>query len=346
MGGSAKPKVSVLMSAWNAEGTLQRSIRSVLGQSFSDFEFIIVDDGSEDATRSVVAEHAEKDARVVPVYLDSNGGLTAALNLALERARGELIARQDADDASLPGRFERQVELLEGDKEIGVCGTRFWVCSEDLKPVFSVDPPEADADIRRLIERGTNPLAHGTAMFRRSALDALPEPRYRFRYGQDFDLWARLADAGAGFRVIPEELYLYRRGTESTGAGVSAVRAELKALMLALMEERRSGGGEKRDWRSEEERIVSGLDVASGRRMKSYSRAWLELLRGNRAEAGKAARSASGWRARAVGALAFLPFGTALARRLHEHAYSKYSGVKWADGTEDSADSADNGGLE
>jgi cellulose synthase/poly-beta-1,6-N-acetylglucosamine synthase-like glycosyltransferase len=326
----SKPKVSVLMSVRDGERFLSRSVPSILDQTFDDFEFIIVDDGSVDGTRGRILEFADMDSRVVPLALDSNIGLTAALNLGLEKARGEYIARQDADDLSAPRRLDCQVEFLDSRLEIGVCGTRFWVATEDWAPVFSFSFPKDDVGIKRLLKRGVNPIAHGSAMFRRSALEGLSFPRYRFRYGQDYDLWSRFSEK-TRLAVLPEELYLYRRGRGSVGVGVAAARSELKGLMLALSEERRRGGSESLDWSLEEERILSEFGgVEEGEKMKSYSGALLELLLGNRVDAKEKARLATGNTAAAVGFLASLPFGTAIARTAHL-ALSPYSGVKWAD---------------
>ena len=104
-----QPKVSVVMSAYNGERYLREAVESILNQTFNDFEFIIIDDGSTNSTGQILSSYAAQDPRIVLIRNRENIGLTKSLNKGLALARGEYIARMDADDVSLPNRFSEQV---------------------------------------------------------------------------------------------------------------------------------------------------------------------------------------------------------------------------------------------
>lgn len=116
------PKVSVVMPVYNGGKYLQAAIKSILNQTFTDFEFIIIDDGSTDITKTVLEHHQEIDERIC-VYHQENFGLIASLNKGFQLAKGKYIARMDADDISLPKRLAKQVAFMDANPEIGVCGT-------------------------------------------------------------------------------------------------------------------------------------------------------------------------------------------------------------------------------
>ena len=118
---SITPKVSIIMSVYNGEKYLQEAIESILNQSYSGFEFIIVNDGSTDYTEEILNEYT--DSRIVRINNQENIGLARSLNRAIETAHGELIARMDADDISAPDRFEKQVAYLDAELEVSVLGT-------------------------------------------------------------------------------------------------------------------------------------------------------------------------------------------------------------------------------
>lgn len=114
------PKISVVMPAYNAEKYIGEAIESILNQTFKDFEFIIINDGSVDHTKEIIREY--NDPRIVLLENDKNRGIVLSLNKGLDAATGKYIARMDADDIALKNRFERQVEYLDEHKDIGVLG--------------------------------------------------------------------------------------------------------------------------------------------------------------------------------------------------------------------------------
>ena len=116
------PRVSVIMPAYNVEKYVGEAIESILNQTFTDFEFIIINDGSTDNTASIIAEYAKKDERIRFINRDDNRGFIATLNECLDNAVGEFIAKMDSDDISLPKRLEKQVAFLDSHADIGMVG--------------------------------------------------------------------------------------------------------------------------------------------------------------------------------------------------------------------------------
>ena len=187
-----KPKVSVLMSVFNGDRYLQQAIDSILNQSYTNFEFVIVDDGSSQATKEILA--AQKDQRILMITNPSNIGLTKSLNLGLAKCRGEYIARMDSDDISHFHRLEKQVTFLDQNPEIAVIGTQIRV----------VDHAGNILNYSH-ISRGTTPLscrwqhlfdspvAHPSAMFRREIVfNKLGGYDETFATSQDYELWSRV----------------------------------------------------------------------------------------------------------------------------------------------------------
>lgn len=203
------PRVSVLMAVHNAEKYLPEAIHSILSQTFTDFEFLIVDDGSTDRSPEII--NGYRDPRIKVVHNPDNLGLTRSLNRGLDLAVGEYIARMDSDDVSLPERLARQVAYMDANPRVGACGT--WAKDVDSQgAVIGVRETPVGRDLERKYWR-PSPLIHPSAMIRRGHLGSL---RYdeRFRYAQDFDLWFRIRDEHE-LGNVPSHLLLYRVHPES-----------------------------------------------------------------------------------------------------------------------------------
>ena len=138
------PRVTVLMSVYNGQGFLRQAIQSILNQTFTDFEFLIIEDGSTDATVEIVRSFP--DQRIKLCLNGSNIGLISSLNQGLSLATGEYIARMDADDISLSTRLERQVAFMDAHPSVGVCGS--WLETFGIPPKSRWCPPADDAQIR------------------------------------------------------------------------------------------------------------------------------------------------------------------------------------------------------
>ena len=185
----AAPAVSVLMGVRDGAAWISRAIASVLTQTLTDLELIVVDDGSTDTTGALLS--GVRDPRLV-VERQSPAGLTVALNRALGRARAPLIARLDADDVALPTRLERQRAFLQGHPEVGLLGTAARVVDASGRDVEIVRPPEGDLAIRRALIR-RNPFVHSSVMARRALVSSVGGYDVSFAVAQDYDLWLRLS---------------------------------------------------------------------------------------------------------------------------------------------------------
>ncbi len=199
------PSLSVLLPVHNGGALLEDAVRSVLQQTFGDFELLLIDDGSTDD--AVARVEAMRDARVRVLRQPRNLGLVAALNRGLDEARGALVARMDADDLCRPTRFARQVEFLERHPEVALCGTAieaFGAIRREAR-FFPADPTEIRTALFFF-----SPLAHPSVVFRREAF-ARHALRYRSEFPgvEDWDLWTR-AIRHLEFANLPEVLLDYR----------------------------------------------------------------------------------------------------------------------------------------
>lgn len=212
------PKLSVLLPVHNEARFVAAAVTSVLSQSFGDLELIVVDDGSSDGSGGEVRRVADKRVRVVTREQPS-GDLAVALGSGLEVARGELVARMDADDISYPGRFERQVRELEERPELVLVGTWADVLDGDGNHVMVSRPPADPVDVRFVLHYRC-PFHHPSVMFRRAAVETVGGYRPGYRYAEDFDLWRRLMSVGEAAN-LPEVL-LGQRFHSSSSSGRNA----------------------------------------------------------------------------------------------------------------------------
>ena len=228
----ASPKVTVLMSVYNGEDYLRESIDSILGQSYGAFEFLILDDCSTDRTGEILRAYESDDNRVRVLNNEENKGLPFSLNLGLAEARGDLIARQDADDLSAAHRLQMQVAQFEQRPELVAVGSWFESLDDSGTPYGWSEPTDTSQSIRDQLLEGRNPLAHGSVMFCKAAILNLGGYDERFWYGQDFDLWLRLfAQEGASVAIVPDYLYKRRKlPSSSSFKGLCQVRAGVVAL--------------------------------------------------------------------------------------------------------------------
>lgn len=200
------PKVSVIMPVYNAEKYLREAIDSILEQSFTDFEFIIIDDASKDSSVDIVKEY--NDSRIQLYQNDCNMGVAATLNRGLYLAKGEYIARMDADDISLSERFEMQVKELDNDPMLGLCGSNVIVFS-DTKQHYS-ELPLSHLDIQYTLFILSS-FVHPVVMLRKSMLTELNlyyEETYEGR--EDYRLWMQVGLSGWEMKNLEKPLLKYR----------------------------------------------------------------------------------------------------------------------------------------
>ena len=206
------PLVSVVMPVYNTELYVAEAIESILSQTFTDFELIIVDDGSEDGSLEIIRQFAARDRRIRLIALAENAGPCIAWSAGFNAAAGELYATMDSDDVSLPERLRKQVNLLRANPEIGVAGVHCRVVDERLRPKYERQPPERHAMIvlNHYVGLQSAPFVHASLMMRRSL--ALEAGGYdtSINYSPDCDLITRMLGRTM-FANIPEFLYLHRR---------------------------------------------------------------------------------------------------------------------------------------
>ncbi len=185
------------MSVYNGRRFLREAIESILSQTFCDFEFIIVDDGSTDGTAAILDSYTQSDPRV-RVYHQDNRGQCASDNRGCGLARGKYIARMHADDVSTPDRFERQIRFLEDHEEVGLLGGAIEEINEQGMRISQWQPPQEDQRIRAGLRSFLCPLCHPAVVMRKQAFDATGGYRAQFLHGEDYDLWLRIIE---GWRV-------------------------------------------------------------------------------------------------------------------------------------------------
>ena len=220
--------ITVLMPLYNGASYVRQAVESILNQSYRNFEFLIIDDGSTDAGPDIVT--AMRDERIVLLRNPSNLGVAATLNRGLEAARGRYIARMDADDISLPDRLERQVRFMDEHPDVGISGSWVWLFGGGKLPFTCRVPGESrEVAAYMLFE---NPLWHMTVIMRRDALNYY-SLRYNpdFSRSEDYDLWIR---AGRFFPLANLERVLVRvRRTEgsATRANWNEVTRQTEVLL-------------------------------------------------------------------------------------------------------------------
>lgn len=204
----SEPLVTVLMTVYNAGPFLAPSIRSILGQSFADFEFLIVDDCSTDGSAEL-AESASKDPRVKVIRNSHNRGQTACLNLGLGVARGRWIARHDADDLAHPDRLALQFQSAQKSPEIVLLGTNGRIINEQDKLVGLLDAPISHEGITWTAPF-LNPFMHTSVMFRADVIrDEFSGYDQSYRIAQDYELWTRVISRYRSAN-LPQRLIDYR----------------------------------------------------------------------------------------------------------------------------------------
>ena len=206
---SINPKTSVIMSVYNGEKYLREAIECILNQTFTDFEFIIVNDGSTDNSLEIILSYS--DERIKIINNEKNIGLTKSLNKALKQARGEYIARQDADDISLPNRFEEQIMYLEKHPEVVLLGTNAYRIDENGK-IIEKKVALAKPSLKDLFKE--NQFNHGSVMFKKEVIDKIGVYNELFTYSQDYELWLRIAKR-CKVRNLTQRLYKLRSHSEN-----------------------------------------------------------------------------------------------------------------------------------
>jgi len=210
------PKVSVVIKSYNHAAYVSQTIRSILEQSFQDFEIIVTDDGSTDGTPDIVRQF--NDDRIKLEILPRNHGISLAMNLSISRASGEYIAILNSDDFALPGRLQKQVNFLDSRPDVSVVVGLPMPVDEDgneCEPYNDFDRPLSFPDFKIATWLNSfffrsNCICAPTAMIRRSVYMNVGEYNPRLTNIQDFDMWIRMLSAGHTIFMLPEKLTAFR----------------------------------------------------------------------------------------------------------------------------------------
>lgn len=207
------PRVSILMPIYNVEPYLREAVDSILNQTFADFELICLDDCSPDNSAEILDTYS--DPRIVRYYGEKNQGLANVLNIGMDMARGEYVARMDSDDISLPDRLQVQVDYLDNHSNVDLCSCGMQLFGNRDETWVRESNPE-DVKITALF---FSPILHASSMWRRNRWD---EHHLRFRQemvpAEDYDMWTRALVLGLKLINLPDVLYQYRifGGTQAT----------------------------------------------------------------------------------------------------------------------------------
>jgi len=205
------PIVSVVMSVYNAEDYLRPAIDSILNQTFKDFEFIIIDDGSTDKSLSIIKTYT--DPRIILISR-RNKGLTASLNEGIKKSKGRYIARQDADDVSIKDRLYKEVEYLDSHTDVGLVGSNYiHIDEKGEKTGARTNIFTHPSDLKACLVL-CNQYGHGSIMMRRNVLDKTGLYDSKVGHAEDYDLWIRISRVSK-VANIEEPLFYYRNLSSS-----------------------------------------------------------------------------------------------------------------------------------
>jgi len=235
-------RVSVLMPVFNTAQYLEEALWSIRNQHFTDFELVVIDDGSTDGSSKILRQFARSERRMRLIERP-NRGLIDTRNELLDEAKADLVAWMDSDDVSHPERLERQVAAFDADRSLVCLGTSVQLIDPAGRSLGVEEFPENDDGIRREQARGAG-LRFASTMQRRSAAIGAGGFRHPFRMGEDLDFLLRVAERGH-LGNLPEVLYVYRQHLLNTCSAFGFNWPEYHAIILGLARERREIGTDR-----------------------------------------------------------------------------------------------------
>ena len=243
------PAISVLMPVYNGEKYLDEALRSILEQTFSDFEVIIINDGSTDNSLQILERYTQKDQRIRLVSRE-NRGLVATLNEGLALAKAPLIARMDADDIAYPERFKLQKQFLDENPEVVCTGGYIEMIDYAGRVLTLLTMPLDDQSIQELMLKGHAAIVHPASMMRADTMKAIGGYKEEYKAAEDLDLWLRLGEMGK-LANIPQLILRYRFLATSISGSNAALQKQsaynaCKAAWLRRQVNYEFEGG---DWR-------------------------------------------------------------------------------------------------
>lgn len=229
----SEPTVTVITPVYNGRRWIFEAIRSVLAQTFTDFEYLLVDDGSTDGSAEILERFAAGDGRLRVIRRPANGGIAVTRNTGLQEARGRYVAMLDHDDVSQPRRLELQVRRLDREGDCVLLGSQVLLIDPDGRPISRMGGlPTRHDEIVRLLLAGRVSVHQSAMMMRRQAVWAVGGYRARFDGADDFDMYLRLTERGRAAN-LPEELCRYRQHFSSMQHSRTKRTGEYAALAVA-----------------------------------------------------------------------------------------------------------------
>ena len=225
----SKPQISVIMPVFNSALFLNKSIESILNQSFKNFEFIIIDDGSTDTSLSIINSYSLLDKRIKLVKNKINYGICHTLNRGLLMAKGQYVARMDADDWSYPDRLLKQLQFMKSHTEVVICGGDIDVCNKNLAGINTRQYPTSDKKIREKIFR-LNPFAHSAVIYKKNIVLSVGGYNKNFAGAEDYELYFRLGKVGK-FANLSQKLLKLRTHSSSISAKSITRQAKLNLYL-------------------------------------------------------------------------------------------------------------------
>ena len=214
---SVKPSISIIMSVYNGEQFLNESIKSILNQTYTDFEFIITNDCSTDNSKDIIQEFAKKDSRIKFIDNKKNLGLAQSLNNMIKISKAKYIARMDADDIALQNRFEKQMKIIQNNPDIDVVFTGTMLIDKFGNDICRSWKPKS---IKKILQdlQYNNYIPHPSIIIKKLTLAEFDNYDTKFGTGQDRDLWIKMRDKRVKFYYLREILLKYRLNPQSVRA--------------------------------------------------------------------------------------------------------------------------------
>ena len=245
------PEVTVLIAAYNAERWISECVKSVLTQTFENFEVVIINDGSTDGTLAEIKSVAETDKRI-RFYSKPNTGLTDSLNYGLKVSKGRWVARLDADDLCAKDRLSKQLEAANENCALVLVGSGLTFIDSCGLPLGTFTYPTNDAKLRQNLSRGYAFFPHSSALIRMDALKAVNGYRCHFLMSQDLDLWLRLSEIGEIHSLTEPLVYIRKHAdqlSKEKGADTQVVYSHMAVVSHEL---RRTGAVDPLDCKHNE----------------------------------------------------------------------------------------------
>jgi len=236
---SEQVEISVITTVYNCENFIEESIKSILSQTYSEFEFIIVNDGSTDKTADIIRSF--EDSRIIFIDNAKNVGVPVRSNSAIDIARGEYISIQDADDISLPFRLEKEIEILKSDKNLFCVNGYAIIIDERGKVISQWDHPSHDNNsMKVMIAEGKNPVINPSAMFKKYDFNKIGKytTDKSIQLVHDLEFWGRCLFSGYKFFTLDTPIIKYRINNNGLTFGRSLEMKKNQQVLLSRWREK------------------------------------------------------------------------------------------------------------